>query len=760
MKSKRAKPHAKRAPPSPSGQSLSYVRQWLLAMLAAVVVARPLLPSEGVSWMGDDLPFAMLLFVVALCACLWATARGGFLRSFNAIDGCVMALVVACVTSALVAASDANPRLVINMLWFWAGMGLVYLLARQLVRTEQETRALVVVMVALAVVLSVFGFYQVLVSLPADRAAYAADPEQVMLRSLGQVYPVGSPERLRFEDRLHSTEPLATFALANSLAGLLAAWLIVALGIAWSMINPARSDAESAAGETPRASSLGMPGGLGLAVCIVAIASCLLLTKSRSALVAAALGGALVPFSQARSHLNWKLLLAGAATLLVMIALAFAAGGLDVQVLSEASKSLGFRLQYWRSTLSMIAAHPLLGVGPGNFQDYYTQFKLPQASEEIRDPHNFLLEVWATGGTFALAALAAALGLLAARVLRAGTANSSTGEVPPSQKTGGPMRSTGFIVAGGATGLGVAFLIAPLFGYSLSEGQLACGLLLGAAVVAILWPWIARGSLPPRLLGVGLLVLCVHLLAAGGVTFPGVAGSFWILFALALNRTEAEPPEIVIGPRKPLTQILPIAGAVLVCAAGVACYYTAFHPVLRFQETMAEVAKISHPQARVVAMLDAAAADPLSAEPWIAIAELQLEKMQKDREPTASYQHFLAAADRVKDLRSHSSAAWRQLAHWYLAAYERNHSDKAISSAIECLRTAVALYPNSAILRAELALALQLEGKTQTAARQAERALELDDQMPHADKKLPAETRARIESLRSEASPQQEPDSP
>jgi hypothetical protein len=408
----------------------------------------------------------------------------------------------------------------------------------------------------------------------------------------------------------------------------------------------------------------------------------------------------------------------------------------------------------------MIAAHPLLGVGPGNFQDYYTQFKLPEASEEIRDPHNFLLEVWATGGTLALVALAAALGLLATRVLRAGDAHAKAAEAPPSQKTGGIARSTGFIVAGGAAGLGLAFLVAPLFGYSLSEGQLACGLFLGAAVVAILWPWIVRGSLPPRLLGVGLLVLCVHLLAAGGMAFPGVAGSFWLLFALALNGAEAEPPEIVVGPRKPLTQILPIAGAVLVCAAGVACYYTAFHPVLRFQETMAEAAKISHPQARVVAMLDVAAADPLSAEPWIAIAELQLEKMQKDREPTVSYQHFVDAARRVQDLRSHSSAAWRQLARWYLVAYERNHSDQAIRSAIECLRTAVSLYPNSATLRAELALALQLEGKTDTAARQAERALELDDQMPHADKKLPAETRARIESLRSEAASHKEPESP
>ncbi len=47
----------------------------------------------------------------------------------------------------------------------------------------------------------------------------------------------------------------------------------------------------------------------------------------------------------------------------------------------------------------MIADHPWLGCGPGNFQDFYTQYKLPEASEEIADPHNFLLEIWATAGT-------------------------------------------------------------------------------------------------------------------------------------------------------------------------------------------------------------------------------------------------------------------------------------------------------------------------------------------------------------------------
>ena len=49
------------------------------------------------------------------------------------------------------------------------------------------------------------------------------------------------------------------------------------------------------------------------------------------------------------------------------------------------------------------------GVGPGNFAGPYLKYKLPQSSEEILDPHNLFLEVWATGGFWALLALTAAL---------------------------------------------------------------------------------------------------------------------------------------------------------------------------------------------------------------------------------------------------------------------------------------------------------------------------------------------------------------
>ena len=85
---------------------------------------------------------------------------------------------------------------------------------------------------------------------------------------------------------------------------------------------------------------------------------------------------------------------------------------------TKAAKSFGYRVQYWQATVRLIAEHPWIGCGPGNFQDTYTAYKLPEASEEVTDPHNFLLEVWATAGTPAMLALLAMLAAFAWDVRR------------------------------------------------------------------------------------------------------------------------------------------------------------------------------------------------------------------------------------------------------------------------------------------------------------------------------------------------------
>lgn len=736
------------------------VRLWLLGGFVAVCVARVLVPSEAVSWLGDGHPFTMLLLLLTAGYLLVCVQRGGFTRSFHLVDAAVGLLVLICVASAalgvLTSLFDAgnnpefdarmnSPRLAINMLWEWVGLGLVFFLARQLIAGRLESRAVVGVMIALAVVLSAIGMYQVFVTLPADRAAYAANPDE-MLRQLGQWYPPGSPERARFEDRLNSTEPLATFALANSLAGYLAPWLVVALGVAWNMVL-SRTGSRGG-GRSERTWKARMAG---LAACLGAILVCLVLTKSRTAYLALAVGVVLLPLSDDafRRALRWRWLAAAAAVVALVVGGAAAAGKLDAEVLTEASKSLGYRWEYWQSTLDMIGDYPVLGIGPGDFQNYYTTYKLPQASEEIRDPHNFLLEVWATAGTFAFLALAVALAGFAWYTWQLPSSDAELSD--DSASAGSNALSTVRIVAGGgAVGVLFAFVAGLPFGFAMSTGQVTGALVLGAAVLAVVWPWIVGGRLPLRLPALGLLVLAVHLLAAGGITFPGVAGSFWILLALGLN--QGQPARIMRTTTAGVRRWVPVAALGITVAAMVGCYGTALMPVLSMRAAMAEAEeKGLNESARVDALLEAQAADPFSIEPSVALAQLSLKHLRRNPNSEIWGRQFIDSTAAIAAHCGHSSAVWREMADWSREIYELAPTEEIANRVLQLSRAAAIVYPNSAVTQAEYALALAEVGKDAEARRVADKALELDRLTPHADKKLSGELKGRLESLLAES---------
>ncbi|MEO6077270.1 MAG: O-antigen ligase family protein, partial [Candidatus Andersenbacteria bacterium] len=85
---------------------------------------------------------------------------------------------------------------------------------------------------------------------------------------------------------------------------------------------------------------------------------------------------------------------------------------------SNTHSSLSVRLQLWNIGSRLIAQHPLLGVGLGQFEPAYqaelhklfalesrgvktTSYKL-QAEYVFRDPHNFLISFWLNTGIFGL----------------------------------------------------------------------------------------------------------------------------------------------------------------------------------------------------------------------------------------------------------------------------------------------------------------------------------------------------------------------
>ena len=69
--------------------------------------------------------------------------------------------------------------------------------------------------------------------------------------------------------------------------------------------------------------------------------------------------------------------------------------------------SLNFRWWYWTGALHMFPGHWLAGIGWNNFGFYYPQYRLPVASEDVKDPHDFLVkffvELGVVGGLLAVA---------------------------------------------------------------------------------------------------------------------------------------------------------------------------------------------------------------------------------------------------------------------------------------------------------------------------------------------------------------------
>jgi len=763
-------------------------RPWLLGAAVALYVARPLFPSEGSSAQGDGLPLVMLWLALGVFWLLGAIGRRGFRVRFGAVDAAVLLLVAWHSVAAVWAAVRVTPRAPVNVLWEWVGLGMGFFLLRQLLLTRREARAAVALMVALAVGLSGYGMYQYAYEMPQTRARYEADPDRA-LREAGLWYPPGSPQRQQFEARLESPEPLATFALTNSLAGVLAPWLVVlvGIGVGGGVRPPGESPINDAVGgdSSRRPKAAGRPthgprsavrpvgdwsrllqgwlvnGWVAVGLGGLTIAACLVLTKSRSAYVATALGLATVLFlaGRQRFRFGWKWPVAAAVAIAVLVGAAVATGGLDLPVLAEAPKSLVYRLEYWQSTLAMIADRPVLGCGPGNFQGVYTAYKLPQASEEVADPHNFLLEVWATAGTPAMLALAAALGIFFWRV--AGTLRLPSAEQRTDDSSGHGIRSVPatveedgedaawFVYGGAAAGL-LGPLLLSLLTPEILEGMFsvpprpdAVGIVLlpAAAAAALFIGWVRGGRLAPVLPAIGVAVLLVHLLAAGGIGFPGVAGSLWLLVALGLR---AEGVHTLGRPTA-------FGGVAVMVALAFACYRTAYGPVVRARGAV-EAAQGALAEGRIDRaeryFQRAAVADPWAAAPLRELASLSLQRWYRERDPAAlaRFEQYLDESLRRSPL---SSSTWETAGDWLSGVFAKTGDPEHLGRAVAMYRRAVEVYPTSATGRAKLAVALDASGQRDEARREAREALRLHGLTPHADKKLPDELRGPVDRLAS-----------
>lgn len=752
-KSDRPKPDKPIEAPPPTGDPSWHERlRGMLAIAAvALALATPLVPSEGAIREGT-------YAVLATCWCLllvgWtllvlATARSTLRFGWTELIGGGFILWHS--LSALTWLGHGNDRQTLNTLWMVVGYGLTVLLLRQVVCHARRARVLIALLLWLATSLAATGYVQYFVTMPALRAEYQRNPERA-LRERGLSTDPDSPQRLQFENRLNSVEPLATFALTNSLAGFLAPWLIVALAIGLATLR-----------EPSLRRTL-----VGAALLAAFLAGCLLLTKSRTALLATTAGVVLLGLYGRRGgwRIGWRLPAMAASTAVLISLGVVYVGGLDAEVLSEAPKSVLYRLEYWRGAAAMIADHPLFGCGPGNFQEAYAAYKLPQASEMVADPHNFLLEIWATAGTPAillLLALAAGFTVDLLRVAQrpAPSALHATSEALDLWPTDAIL-----YYGSGLTALVLGFCLAVLGDFPLDT--------LGNLPIPILWwvglpllpltgwllkPWIENGDLPLGAVICALLVLAINLLAAGAFTFPGVVLTGLILIPIAMPLAVPATPAgdarslATTGSwlgRLPADLPLSRAAASGLCAAAfglaILCLGTQYQPVLNSRLSM-RIA-MHHLQAGETAAAEraaqaAAAADPWSQDPWRLLAELHFQRFLA--QPTEDeWTQFSTAADALLARIPRHHGQHFQRGNWHFLAWQRgqaaglpaNGQSQRLSTALASYRAALVRYPNQALYHGQLAWALQASGDTQAARAAADRAKALDDAMPHADQKL------------------------
>ncbi len=681
---------------APAGPTPLVPAEWLsradailMASAVALIVATPLIASEGAVPRSTHVVLVMGWLLLTAAWLVQSLLRPRPVWHLGPAGGALLAFLCLHSLSAVVRLQAGHARLTLNALWLWVSLGLLFLAIRQLARSEIQQRAVCGVLLALAAGLAAIGFYQVGYSNPKLRAEFANNPDE-MLRREGEYAPPGSPQREHVENRVASLEPIGPFALTNSLAGFLAPCLVLLVGLAVPI---------------QRVIMHRPLGWFGIGLLILMVAGCLLLTKSRAAYLAVAAGLCLLTLMKVTSVTwrHWKGIAAAAAGLAMIAGVFVAFGGLDRQVLTEAPKSFLYRVEYWRATGSMIAQHPWFGCGPGNFQEFYTQHKLPEASETVADPHNFLLEVAATAGlpalcVFLLVGVAVLWQLrpyLADEVDRSDAHGPAKGSAPADAGR----RQWVPIYAGVGIGILLAFPAGWAGDMPVNPEILWVMPLAAGTTLWFLHPWVIGGTLTCGPLLVAAATLLVNLSAAGGIAFPGVAEVLWILLALALTVAETGRSQHTPAPygltfgKRGLT--VGLAGSLLLALLS---YLSMYRPVLAAREPFAQALTTTNANESLKKCLVAAQADPWWAEPCELYAELLCRQWMADPSD-ARLQEFDQALAAWLQRDRHSSLLYRRCGDWLILMYASSGRQDLLPRAIDAHSQAVRLYPNSNVLR-------------------------------------------------------------
>ncbi len=472
--------------------------------------------------------------------------------SFGLMDLGVLLIAAGHVISTVVVfQAEGDRRAALNLTFEWIGLFVAWRIFRSLLLDRIAAAQTVSVLVAVAVGLSALGIWQHHVVQIAQSDWYRSmrsELDAALLKQDGsglmrvseivadfqaKNIPLEGPERILWENRaLDSSEPLGTFSLANTLAGILAAVFVLLIG---QFSADWKSDQRRS-----------VVNGLLVAVQIGLIGYCLILTKSRSAWAGAGVGLAVLAVVRSQAGSLKKVFrrsIAGVLAVAVTFGAAAFFGALDKEVIFESPRSLQFRLMYWTGAIEVLKEHPLAGAGPGNFRQLYLQHKVDESSEEIRDPHNFVLDAWCSAGLVGFTGILLLIALLCRQLTRDEENAESSGPTSPTRT---PSRR---IVAGGLVlGFGLHVGWDWINGYSFSaEDGMRLLLIAGTSLFAAVSRSVVRVDA-----GMGraaAAAMMVHLLAAGGFEMPAVMLLLLVCLVLGTSLSGGERCKVLTAGR-------------------------------------------------------------------------------------------------------------------------------------------------------------------------------------------------------------------
>lgn len=351
----------------------------VLFLVVLGVVGGVLVPVEA-SAAGARLTLDLLIWLAAGCAILNLVLRGGESVASFRITTIELAFFALLVTVAFSAFNASYKHAAITRLLAWSTRLAIGFLGLHLCRRPAERRILFGALAATAIVVALHGFHQRFLDIPEAREAFQRDPEGLLRR-------LGLPPEMRaeFQGRLLKDRPFSTFVLPTSLAGFLA--LVTP---AWAGFAVARW----------RAMRRPFTKFLNLAA-LGALVVCLFLTGSKGGWMAFGVGVAAFLALGVRHWLAQRWRVFFPAAILTGIAAGYLLAA-RFPPMQEFVGSLKVRMPYWKASLQMIRARPLLGVGPGAWEDYYCSYKTA-ADQETRMAHNDYLQVAAEMGVVTLA---------------------------------------------------------------------------------------------------------------------------------------------------------------------------------------------------------------------------------------------------------------------------------------------------------------------------------------------------------------------